>query len=296
MMITGYVDPPTTLVADSWAELFFCCLMGAVVLAALGYAVAKREWVLAVLIPAAGVSSLIEPFYDYVGGAWWATNLTTAFTSFDGRLFDPYFFPLGYACWVGIGAYVAYRIFAKRPAKSRILAGFAVLAVAESVLELPWIHTSLFSYYGPQPYTLFGYSLVWCAINTSGLAFTGSLLLVMRPALPGWGAVRAAVVPFLNIGWYFACAWPTWLAYQAGAPVPVLWAAGTLTIAIAVTQIYLLAGYISGSAPYGLTGSTSAGASGSNSPYSSTSSTCSTALSTSSSPGPTSRSAAQGGA
>jgi len=244
-LITGYVNPPTQLVADGWAEGFFCGLMGVVVLAAIGWAVVKREWILIVLVVAAAVSSLIEPFYDYVGGAWWATNLTSSFTSFDGRIFNPFFFPLGYACWIGLGSYAAYRIFSNRPRKSRILLGFATLAVAESVLELPWVHTHLFEYYGPQPYKLFGYSLVWCAINTSGLAFSGSVLLAIRGKLQGWGVLRAALVPFLVIGWYFAAAWPTWFAYQAGASSPVLWAAGTLTIAICVTQIYLLAGYIS---------------------------------------------------
>jgi hypothetical protein len=245
MMLTGYVDPPTELVADSWAEPAFCGLMGAVILAAVIWAVAKREWILVVLVAAAAVSSFIEPFYDFVGGAWWATNLTTAFTSFDGRIFSPFFFPLGYASWIGLGSYVAYRIFTTQPRKPRVLLGFVALAVAESVLELPWIHTHLFEYYGPQPYKLFGYSLVWCAINTSGLALGGSVLLAVQSKLHGWGVLRAAVVPFLAIGWYFACAWPLWFGYQAGASTPVLWALGTLTIAIAATQIYILAGYVS---------------------------------------------------
>jgi hypothetical protein len=245
MFQTGYIEPPTELVAYGWAEPAFCGLMGAIVLAAVIWAVAKREWILVVLVAAAGVSSLIEPFYDYVGGAWWATNLTTSFTSFDGRIFSPFFFPLGYACWIGLGSYAAYRIFSRQPRKSSILIGFAALAVAESVLELPWIHTHLFEYFGPQPYKLFGYSLVWCAINTSGLALGGSVLVAMRSKLQGWGALLGAVVPFLAIGWYFACAWPLWFGYQSGASTPVLWALGTLTIAIAVTQIYLLAGYVS---------------------------------------------------
>jgi hypothetical protein len=46
------------------------------------------------------------------------------------------------------------------------------------------------------------------------------------------------------IGSYFAVAWPTWLAYQAGASVPVLWAAGTVTIAACVGQVYALTGYV----------------------------------------------------
>jgi hypothetical protein len=192
------------------------------------------------------VSSLIEPFYDYVGGAWWATNLTNAFSSFDGRIFNPYFFPLGYACWVGLGAYVSYRIFLKRPRRSRMLIGFAAVALCEPILELPWIHTHLFSYYGPQPYIMLGYSLVWCAINTSGVAFAGAVLLAMRCNLHGWGSARAAVVPFLVIGSYFAVAWPTWLAYQAGASAPVLWAAGTVTIAACMAMVYVLTGYVAG--------------------------------------------------
>lgn len=116
MFATGYVAPPTDLVAYSWAEPFFCALMGVVVLAALVWAIARKEWILVVLLPAAAVSSLIEPFYDFVAGAWWATNLTSSFESFDGRIFNPFFFPLGYAVWVGLGAYAAYRIFAKAPA------------------------------------------------------------------------------------------------------------------------------------------------------------------------------------
>jgi hypothetical protein len=120
------------------------------------------------------------------------------------------------------------------------------VALCEPILELPWIHTHLFSYYGPQPYILLGYSLVWCGINTSGVAFAGAVLLAMRSKLHGWGAARAAVVPFMVIGSYFACAWPTWLAYQAGASVPVLWAAGTVTIAACVAQVYALTGYVAG--------------------------------------------------
>lgn len=246
MNITGYVDPPTDLVAYGWAEPFFCGLMGLVVLVALAWAVARREWILVALLPAAAVSSLIEPFYDYVGGAWWATNLTNSFSSFDGRIYSPYFFGLGYACWVGLGAYVSYRIFLKRPRRSRMLIGFGAVALCEPILELPWIHTHLFSYYGPQPYIVFGYSLVWCCINTAGVAFAGAVLLAMRSKLDGWGAARAAVVPFMVIGSYFACAWPTWLAYQAGAAVPVLWAAGTVTIAACVAQVYALTGYVAG--------------------------------------------------
>jgi hypothetical protein len=245
MLLTGFVDPPRELVAYSWAEGFFCGLMGLVVLAALVYAGIKREWLLFALLPAAAVSSLIEPFYDAVGGAWWATNLTSAFESFDGRIFNPYFFPLGYACWIGLGSYASYRIFLKKPRRSRMLWGFAIVALMEPVLELPWIHTKLFSYYGPQPYQVLGYSLVWCAINTAGVALGGTLLLAMRTKLHGAGNLRAAAVPFVLIGSYFACAWPTWLAYQAGAPAPVLWIAGSITILACASQVYLLTGYVS---------------------------------------------------
>jgi hypothetical protein len=68
----------------------------------------------------------------------------------------------------------------------------------------------------------------------------------MRSKLRGWGAARAAVVPLMVIGSYFACAWPTWLAYQAGASVPVLWVAGTVTIAACVAQVHSLTGFVAG--------------------------------------------------
>lgn len=242
--ITGFVDPPRDLVAFSWAEPFFTGLMALIVLAALAWAIAKREWTLVVLLPAAAVSSLIEPFYDAVGGAWWATNLTSSFESFDGRIYIPGIFPLGYAIWVGLGAYTSYRLFLRSPSRRRMLIGFGAVALCEPLLEMPWLLTKLFEYYGPQPYKVFGYSMIWCGINTAGVAFGGVVLLAMRTKLRGWGVLRAAVVPFMVIGSYFAVAWPTWLSYQAGAPVPVMWIAGTITIALCIAQVYFLTGYV----------------------------------------------------
>jgi hypothetical protein len=244
MLFTGFVEPPRDLTAYSWAETFFTALMALVTVIALIYAVRKREWVLLVLLPAAAVSSLIEPFYDAVGGAWWATNISTSFEAFDGRIYNPTIYPLGYVCWVGLGSYSAYRIYLKHPSRSRMLWGFAFLALTEPVLELPWIHTKLLAYYGPQPYLIFGYSFIWCAINTAGVALGGALLLAMKTKLHGRGILRAAVIPFVLIGSYFSVGWPTWLSYQAGAPVPVLWVAGTITIALCAAQIYVLTGYV----------------------------------------------------
>jgi hypothetical protein len=244
-VLAAFVQPPTDLVAHRGAEAFFCGLMGAVVLAAVIWAIKKREGVLVVLVVAAAVSSLIEPFYDYASGAWWATNLTSSFESFDGRIYNPYFFPLGYAVWIGLGTYVAYRIFRRAPSRNRILLMFGVLALGEPVLELPWLGTDLFSYYGTQPYRVFGYSLVWCAINASGLAFTGALLLTLRPRLTGKRILWAAALPFADIGWYFACAWPMWFAMQADASKLVLWATGTVSIAAACGMTYVLATFVS---------------------------------------------------
>lgn len=244
MLITGYVEPPRDLAAYSWAEPFFVGLMALITIGALAYAARRREWVLFALLPAAAVSSLIEPFYDAVGGAWWATNITTSFVAFDGRIYNPTIYPLGYVCWIGLGSYSAYRIYLKHPGRSRMLCGFALLALGEPVLELPWIHTKLLAYYGPQPYLVLGYSFIWCAINTAGVALGGALLLAMRSRLQGWGVLRAAVIPFLLIGSYFSVAWPTWLAYQSSAPVPVLWVCGTITVAACAAQVYLLTGYV----------------------------------------------------
>ena len=231
--------PPVTLHADSGAEVFFTTLMAVVIATACAWTLKRRDPVLLILVIAAGASSLIEPVYDYLAQAWWANNLTTSFVAFDGRIFCPTIFPLGYAMWIGLGSYASFRLFERRPRRSTILKAFVVLALCEPALELPWLATHLFRYYGHQPYRVFGYSLVWDAINTAGIAINGAALLWLsdRRVLQGRGALYAAILPFSVIGWYCAAGWPLWLTMHTTAPVGVRWVLGGVAIAVSAGAI-----------------------------------------------------------
>jgi hypothetical protein len=225
--------PPLGLHADSGAELFFAVLMAVVVVGACAWTLRRRNPLLLILAVAAAASSFIEPVYDYLGQAWWSTDLTTSFTSFGGRVFCPTIFPLGYAMWIGLGSYASFRVFERRPSRNSILKAFVLLALCEPALELPWLATHLFRYYGHQPFRVIGYSLVWDAINTAGIAITGAVLLWLgdRGSLRGRGALLVAILPFAVIGWYCAAGWPLWLAMHTSAPVWVRWVLGALAIA-----------------------------------------------------------------
>jgi hypothetical protein len=231
--------PPVGLHANGGAELFFTVLMAVVVAGACAWTLRRRDPLLLILAIAAAASSFIEPVYDYLGQAWWSTELTTSFTSFDGRIFCPTIFPLGYAMWIGLGSYASFRVFERRPSRSSILKAFVLLALCEPALELPWLATHLFRYYGHQPFRVIGYSLVWDAINTAAIAINGALLLGLsdRRVLNGRGAILAAMLPFSIIGWYCAAGWPLWLAMHTAASVGVRWALGALAIAFSAAAI-----------------------------------------------------------
>lgn len=239
--------PPTNLEATEGAELFFTVLMAVTVFGACAWALRRREFVLPILCAAAAVSSLVEPVYDYLGHVWWTSDLATSFTVFDGRVFSPTIFPLGYAMWIGLGSYAAFRLFERRPGRSKLLKSFALLALCEPALELPWLATNLFEYYGDQPYRVLGYSLVWDGVNTGAIAIIGATLLWMTQGghLRGRGVALTALLPLGIIGWYFASAWPTWTAMHADAPAGVIWAAATLTIAINAITVSVIADRVS---------------------------------------------------
>jgi hypothetical protein len=241
--------PPLALRANQGAELFFTVLMAVVIGAACAWTLRRRDPLLTVLCIAAAGSSLIEPVYDYLGDAWWSSHLTTSFTSFDRRIYCPTIFPLGYAMWIGLGSYAAFRVFERRPRRSTILKSFLVLGLCEPALELPWLATHLFKYYGGQPYRVIGYSLVWDGINTAGIALVGATLLWLRDRglLRGTRVLRAAILPFAVIGWYFMGGWPLWLAMHTTAGKPVLWVLGTVSIALSAAAINLAAGSVAAS-------------------------------------------------
>jgi hypothetical protein len=245
-MLIGSFSPPTDLVAHHGAEAFFTALMAAIIAAAFVWAVVRREPLLIVLSVTAAISSLIEPMYDYLGDVWWADNLTSAFSMFDGRIYNPTIFPLGYAMWIGLGTYTAFRLLDRQPSRKAILRAFVLLAPCEAALELPWIFTDMLRYYPPQPFRAFGYSLVWDAINTSALAINGALLLALRDGgwLEGKRVMVACALPFTIIGWYFAAGWPVWTTLHAEAPELVMWIVGTLVIVVCAVAIMLVATWV----------------------------------------------------
>jgi hypothetical protein len=226
-------EPPKHLAPIAGAEAFFTVFMAVCVLAVLIWAARRREWLLFVLLPAAAISSLVEPIYDFVGVAWWSNRTTSVFTVFGSHVFNPLLFPLGYVMWVGLGTYFAFRIFERRWERRRVVRVFVVLALCEPALEYPWLWTHLLSYYGPQAYKVFGYSVLWNAINTAGVAATGAALLWMKDSgrLAGRGILDVAILPFAMSGVYVIVGWPGWFVMHIDrVPTIVVWLGGTVTL------------------------------------------------------------------
>jgi hypothetical protein len=224
---------PTNLTPVAGSEAFFTILMAVVIAGVLIWAARRREWMLFVLLPAAAVSSFIEPIYDFVGIAWWSNRATSVFTVFGTHIFNPLLFPLGYVMWVGLGTYFSYWIFQHRWDRRRVVRVFIVLALCEPALEYPWLWTHLLSYYGPQPFKLFGYSVLWNAINTAGVAATGAALLWLKDTgrLEGRGIRHVATLPFAMIGVYVIVGSPGWFVMHIdNVPTVVMWIGGSITL------------------------------------------------------------------
>lgn len=185
------------------------------------------------------ICSFNEPIVDIMGRCYFAEQGSWDVYEMFGRTMP---------VWL-IGAYVVYfgglswltsRALQKRPSRSQVYKGLLAFAVVDLLLEYPNLAAGMYTYYGDQPFELFGFPLAWLTINESGALLAAVLLVKFGHLLQGsrqWAILLLPVVTNF-CGWVISL--PHFYTINTNAPDVVKWAGSALAMGIGVAFIRFL--------------------------------------------------------
>lgn len=188
-----------------------------------------------------------EGLVDHNGRVWFHTEgQWTAFIDYGVHL--PVWLVLAYIWFFGGRAMVIWHLIENGAAKDPrwIYRHWGVVIAIDIVLENIALYLGLFLYYGEQPFQIGKFPLWWAAINATTPIVLAVVITVLRPYLTGWRVawvilLAPCVAAAVNAG----LGWITWSAInQTQLPAAVVWAAGAVTVGIAVGLLHLSRGVL----------------------------------------------------
>lgn len=234
--------PPGDVVSNPPAvELTFTLACAAVVV--IGLVAMLVHWrrsgsPVGVLVLVGGMLACVqEPMVDTLGNMYIPPSHYTLFTTYGREM--PWFAPFGYGLYFGIPMFLYIRAAQRGAGRAYFQKLFAGSFALEMVFELIAVNGNFYTYYGEQPFRLFGLPLHWMTLNMAAAWVAGAAVYKALPHLAGW---RMAAVPLITLCCvtcsYYAQGWPIFSVLHASAPSPVL--AGVASLATAVLGVAIM--------------------------------------------------------
>jgi hypothetical protein len=158
---------------------------------------------------------LLEPYLDYLGLLWFATdNVAVTVNLFQRHI--PLYVVLGYSFFFGLQAYVIYRAIVLGKGAKFFVYAYALSWLFDAALQITGAQFGLYKYYGQQPFLLFGAPAWWYTIDASLQLTAGLVLFLLRHRLVGWGQlIVIPMLPALYAGLNGALGWTTFTALNS---------------------------------------------------------------------------------
>lgn len=234
--------PPGDVVSNPPAvELTFTLACAAVVV--IGLVAMLVHWrrsgsPVGVLVLVGGMLACVqEPMVDTLGNMYIPPSHYILYTTYGREM--PWFAPFGYGLYFGIPMFLYIRAAQRGAGRAYFQKLFAGSFALELVFELIAVNGNFYTYYGEQPFRLFGLPLHWMTLNMAAAWVAGAAVHKALPHLAGW---RMAAVPLITLCCvtcsYYAQGWPIFSALHASAPSPVL--AGVASLATAVLGVAIM--------------------------------------------------------
>jgi hypothetical protein len=242
------VSPPVDMQAPPTAYIAFYALFVAITLPVVAW-MAYDAWRRRSAIPLAAlggglmVGLVVAPSYNHLTLVWFPPNIPFPFVTEYGMR-DPWFDALGYALFFGFGGYMLYRQFLDGQGARAVCATYVLWAVADLLLEVPFLAAGLYKYYGDEPFPIGGFPLHWAAINGLVPVISGMLMYAFVERWPGGrrgAAWRVAATPPLAGALLMIPIFPVAAALNAEVPSAVRWLAAAVTMTISLLGLRLLA-------------------------------------------------------
>lgn len=250
-MLAAGPQPPTGIEMPETAELVFT-IFGAVPLIAL-LVVAVRHIatgqgpLLLFCMLGGATASLFEPFVDVMGLVYLTEDGSIGTFELLGRTM-PLFVPLMYPWYIGGLAYLTCRQFENGITTRGVFALWGAFVIVNFLLEAPGLLTDVYTYYGKQPFNIWGHPLWWGAANAFTALAAGALVFGVKRFL-GNGWALAGVVPLIFAAEGLSNAGTGWPMYatlnDSGLSHAWTYGAALVTVGLIVYGVWVIARLVS---------------------------------------------------
>jgi hypothetical protein len=182
----------------------------------------------------------MEPVVDVLGQCWFPrTNQWIGLETF-GRPIPMFMWPV-YTWFIGGQAYLFYRAFTKGLTRTRLMQLWLLVWGVNVVLETPGIWMNVYTYYGKQPFNLWGLPLWWPPVNATMPIVAGFALWKLLPYLRGWRVLGViALLPMADGLTNGAIGLPVWSALNTRLGFWATYPAAVVTFGLGAFTVWAL--------------------------------------------------------
>ncbi len=238
MLVALYRMP---LGAQTWMLYIFTALAVLTLLLSLYRCRVERSWAPLLYCLGGALTCFLEPILTRMLDATHAQiGQQVAFEAL-GQLV-PWHAAISYTFYFGLAYLFLVPAFKERRYTANtiwlILVG---ITAAAWIYEVPLIRIGLWTYYGEQPYQIFGAQpLYWSVASMAMLLVPTVLIARLEGMLVGWRKILILpMAPMGAIGGAAAACWPIWFALNSPYGNAVKYFAATLTIGFAILIAWL---------------------------------------------------------
>ncbi|KAH8784989.1 hypothetical protein F5883DRAFT_514691 [Diaporthe sp. PMI_573] len=246
MFVPGTTSrPPTDMVMPYETQLIFTFLADLPAIPYLIFAFRrflKDEDPAALLMFIGGFfASSFEAIVDVMGGCFFPREGQITGYEWFGRPV-PAFVPLNYGWFVGGMGYWSLTVL-RNPTTTRrdLWSLWAKFIVINLILEYPPLYFGIYTYYGHQPFQVFGFPLWFPCINAISPIVAATITHLISPYLTGWRRYVMVTTTASSYGLsHAAFAFPLWIALSTDKGLGVTYPAAVITFVLLATGVWIM--------------------------------------------------------
>jgi hypothetical protein len=250
-----YPVPPADLSAPQSWSLLFTVLCVTFFVMAFGWVIhrAMRGDMLGVIFLTGGLCmGLLEPYLDYLGLLWFASDNVAVAVNLFGRHI-PLYVVLGYSFFFGFQTYIIFRAIQVGKGVKFFVYAYAASWLFDAALQISGAQLGLYRYYGQQPFMILGAPMWWFTIDATLQLTAGLILFLLRDRLVGWGQLMVIpLLPGIYAGLNGALGWPVFASLNSNftpevngnGSWPLVYIGGVATVALTALLVWLVIGEI----------------------------------------------------
>jgi len=191
---------------------------------------------------------LLEPYLDYLGLLWFASDNVAVTVNLFARHI-PLYVVLGYSFFFGLQAYVIYRAILLGKGAKFFVYAYALSWIFDAALQITGAQFGLYKYYGQQPFLFFGAPAWWYTIDATLQLTAGLVFFLLRHRLVGWGQlIVIPMLPGLYAALNGALGWPTFITLNSSfhpelngnGSTALVYLGGLTTVALSALLVWLI--------------------------------------------------------